>query len=296
MDLPALSSTTVGQGAQLIAGAVGNLIDQQRQFREDDNTRRAADAKTPDKFLGSTVQPLLRLAGVASSADLADFWPEISSITKAQQLGVVQRALDEAMELCMPGGYRTHIVTPSLAKKITNLDFRMSNPDDLSTGIQPFILVQTTAAERQQAQTLVNIFDTVMHGASASVTDAQLLVANDQALIPVTTPQARTCLTFLQAIICLAFGSYHPWRLALARFLQEYAAREVDLEVVQPRDPQYRALVPALIVRWVQLRWTSWLANQWYSPVDVPIPNLNELFLQIELHAPWEPTLPAQYL
>jgi hypothetical protein len=31
----------------------------------------------------------------------------------------------------------------------------MTNPDDLSTGIQPFILVQTTATEQQQAQALV---------------------------------------------------------------------------------------------------------------------------------------------
>jgi hypothetical protein len=42
LDLPPLSSTSVGQGAQLIAGAVGNLIDQQRQFHEADTTRWAA--------------------------------------------------------------------------------------------------------------------------------------------------------------------------------------------------------------------------------------------------------------
>jgi hypothetical protein len=100
--------------------------------------------------------------------------------SKAQQRNVLQ-AVDEAMAICVPGGTRTHIVTPSIAKKImTFLEFRMTNPDnDLSTGIQPFIPVQTTATKRQQAQALVHVYDdTVMGGATATVADAQFLVAD----------------------------------------------------------------------------------------------------------------------
>jgi hypothetical protein len=148
LDLPALSSTSVGQGAQLIAGAVGNLMDQQRQFHQADTARRGETAKTPATLLGSSVSTLIRLTQVDTIADLGPVWWEMAPETKAQQQNILQRAVDEAMAICLPGGIRTHIVTPSLAKKILTLEFRMTNPDDLSTGIQPFILlVQTTAAE-----------------------------------------------------------------------------------------------------------------------------------------------------
>jgi hypothetical protein len=82
----------------------------------------------------------------------------------------------------------------------------------------------------------------------------------------------------------------------LGTFLLEYAAREVELETVQVRDVQYSAMVPALIVRFVQLRWTRWLQPQWNSPVHIPVPDLNDLFTQIEIDVAWELTFPMQYL
>jgi hypothetical protein len=156
LDLPALSSTSVGQGAQLIAGAVGNLMDQQRQSHEADTTRRVI---MPDTLLGSSIQILLRLSQVDSSTD--PFWHDVANEPK-------QRAVDEAMAICVPGGNRTHIVTPSLTKKIMTLEFRKTSTEDLSTGIQPFILVQTTATKRQHAQAFVHVYDTVMGGPTAS--------------------------------------------------------------------------------------------------------------------------------
>jgi hypothetical protein len=200
------------------------------------------------------------------------------------------------MAICLPGVLRTQIVTPSLAKKILTLEFRMTNPDDLSTGIQPFILVQTTAAEQKQAQDLVHVYDAVMSGATATVADAQFLVANDPALIPLMPGQARSCLTFLRALIMVFFNVYHPWAARLGTFLLDYTAREVQLETLQVRDPKYRTLGHALIVRYVQLPWSRWLLQQWSSPVPIPVPDLSELFMKIDLEQMWESTLPPQYL
>ena len=181
LNLPALSSTSVGQGAQLIAGAVGNLMDQQGQFHQVDIAHRAEKVKTPATLLGSSVNTLLRLSQVDTIAELGPVWWEMALETKTQQRNVLQQAVDVAMGICLPGVLRTHVVTPSLAKKLLTLEFRMTNPDDLSTGIQPFIMVQTTAAQRQQAQDLVHVYEAVMGGATATVADAQFLVANDPA-------------------------------------------------------------------------------------------------------------------
>jgi hypothetical protein len=49
-------------------------------------------------------------------------------------------------------------------------------------------------------------------------------------LIPMTPGQARSCLTYLRALITVAFTVYHPWATELGTFLLDYAAREVQLE------------------------------------------------------------------
>jgi hypothetical protein len=70
--------------------------------------------------------------------------------------------------------------------------------------------------------------------------------------------------------------------MALGTFLLEYTAREVELETIQVRDMQYFcSMVSALTVHWIiQLQWTTW-QRQWYSPVNIPVPDLTELFTQI---------------
>jgi hypothetical protein len=295
-DLPALSTGVVGQGAQLIAGAVGTLVEQNREFRTADEQRKAADTKTPDTFLGAAVQSLLRLAQVATSGELPPLWQGLATATKTHQRSIIQMAIDEALQVIAPGGGRAYIVTPSVAKKVACLEFRMSNPEDLATGLQPFILVQTTPGERQSAQALVHVFDTVMGGASASVADAQTLIANDPATLPRTLTQARTCLTVFQGFLRITLGHAHPWTRGLHMFRLQMVARETELEGLPTRNLQYRNLVPSLIVRWIQLRWDDWLQSQWYAPLNVPVPELTDLFSHIRLDTAWEPTLPSQYL
>jgi hypothetical protein len=55
-------------------------------------------------------------------------------------------------------------------------------------------------------------------------------------------------------------------------------AREVQLETLQVRDPKYRTLGHALIVRYVQLYWLLWIQQQCSSPVPIPVPNVTALF------------------
>jgi len=298
-DLPALSNGAVAEGAELIAGAVGHLADQHRQFRDADEERKAADnTKTPDHFLGTAVESLLRVAQVATANDLPRMWQDLAAATKkSHQRNIIQRAFDEALNQISPGGGRAYIVTPSVANTIVGLEYRMANPDALSTGLQPFILTQTSSSEREAAQSRVNIFDTVMGGgANASVTDAEALVSNDPAVLPRTFPQARASLTVFQAFLLATLGEAHTWTLAMRRFLLRMSAREMELEELKPRDPQYRNLVPTLIVRWIQLRWDDWLQTQWYGFGDQPAPDLTTLFSDFRVGTAWEPTIPAQYL
>jgi hypothetical protein len=84
-------------------------MDQQRHFYEADTARWAETAKTPDTLLGSSVNALIRLTQVASSANLGPVWWALAPESKAQQRNVLQRAVDEAMAIRVPGGTRMHI-------------------------------------------------------------------------------------------------------------------------------------------------------------------------------------------
>lgn len=296
-DLPALSGGAVQDGAALIAGAVGNLAEQNRQFQQANEERKAAETKTPDTFLGTAVQTLLRVAQVATSAELPTMWQDLARATKkSHQRNIIQMAMDEALNQVSPGGGWAYIVTPSVANKIVGLEFRMTNPDNLSTGIQPFILVQSSPNEREAAEVRAHVYDTVMGGSNATISDAQALVSNDPAVLPLTLLQARAAMHVFQAFLQMTLGQNHTWTRAIHGFMLRYNSREMELAELRTRDPRYRNLVPALIVRWVQLRWNDWLQSQWYGMVDAPAPDLTALFSEIRVGSAWEPSIPDQYL
>ena len=293
-DLPALGTAALNLGAHQIAASIGVLTDEHRQARAAEAARRAAETKTPDTYFGTSVSYLLRLSHSATSTDLPDMWADLARSPKGQQRHVLQRALNESIARISPS--RGFILTPALMTKIINLDFRMSNPEDLSTGIQPFVLGQGTPADRQEAHRLSLLYDLVVGGgASASLSDAQHVTESDTAVLPRTFAQSKLALTYMWVIVDMTLGPAHPWTLQLQAFITEYQQREMDLELTSTRDPAYRLMVPALITRWVQLRWSLWVDRQWNSPADVPAPDLLSLFSDIRLSMPWEPMLPSRY-
>ena len=55
-------------------------------------------------------------------------------------------------------------------------------------------------------------------------------------------------------------------------------------------------MLPALIVRYVQVNLNFWWKKQWQTPVVVPPPDFVELFDKIELQTPWEISIPNHYI
>ena len=53
--------------------------------------------------------------------------------------------------------------------------------------------------------------------------------------------------------------------------------------------------MPAFITRWVQIRWSNWLAQQWDSNEGIPFLNLAALWGKFDYREPWEPTFPDGY-
>ena len=64
---------------------------------------------------------------------------------------------------------------------------------------------------------------------------------------------------------------------------------------MSPREHHLRLHVTAFIIRWVQIQWSNWLAQQWDSDEEIPFPNLAALWENIDDGEPWEPTFLDAY-
>ena len=81
----------------------------------------------------------------------------------------------------------------------------------------------------------------------------------------------------------------------LQSFVIEYESHEPQLENYLPPPPVQQNHVPALIVRWVQLRISRWIDRQLLSSTAIPVPQLTTLFDTIFVGDQWAPVLPSAY-
>jgi hypothetical protein len=177
-DLPVLDPTQVQHGAHYIAASIGALAHEQRVARHEDQLRRAADKnKTPQAYFGSALRAILRLCQVTHESRLPLLYREVAKSPKRQELGVIQAAVDDAAATLL-GVHVSLVVTPNLGKKLATLAWKMSDPDDLATGIHPFSVGYKTPAERQSQLALIQLHQMVMeNGTAPSLQDAQLLTS-----------------------------------------------------------------------------------------------------------------------
>ena len=131
--------------------------------------------------------------------------------------------------------------------------------------------------------------------AAPSLADAKELVAPDGMTILTSHGQARGQHNRLRILGPALFAERHTSSKQLKTFGQEMGRREQELEEYVPWERHLRPHVPAFVTRWVQIRWSNWLAQQWDSDEEIPFPNLASLWENIDDGKPWEPTFPDGY-
>ena len=102
-------------------------------------------------------------------------WPTLQWAPKYRQLAVLQDQLDRTTD---PLGIKLlTVASPSLLKKVVNLLVMMNDPEDLTRGVQYFVLGQHTNYHRKRAATSAERYSNVIGGGSApsmAVTDVLL--------------------------------------------------------------------------------------------------------------------------
>ena len=294
-DLPGLYSaaaTTVMPGTREVVGAINSLTEEQRATREEASTRQARSAeKSPATYYGSATVVLNRLTHTHSISELPEVYQLISASTKKTERLILQEALhNSARELGIPA--YAPIATPELTKKLTTANLTHDDPDDFSQGVQPFITGFRTVAERNQLNTHIGAYDTLVSGTGAGLQDIFKIKESEKISLPTSILQATYSLKSFKVLLHALLGDLHPLVRGYHQFICSWDSHLMELEAEGSTD----LLAPAKLVRWVQIRVSLWFQRQYRTSESVPSPNFIELFDLIQEMREWKPPIPQRYL
>lgn len=101
----------------------------------------------------SILFPTLKmLLNVAEEADLPKLWFALAAATKKQEFSVVREALDAFSRSPQAFLNIAPTPTPKLVSDLTMITFVSNHPDDLKTGLQPFVVMDGSEEYRSALQ------------------------------------------------------------------------------------------------------------------------------------------------
>ncbi len=286
------------QSATLIAQGLSALTDEQRLTRQEAQQRQ--DAKSAQKFprdlFGVLLDRLMRWCQVSSEADLPPIYVQLANTKKGQIRLTLQTAVEDALSNLKY--VEDFPVSTSLATKLQELKWHTSLIDNLSTGVNIFCLGTLDEEAMEQQRLLNRHADTLYNGdASPSLIDiAAVQDSKHEVCIPRTFAQLRYLVERSVALWLVLLGNHHPLTQGLQAYRQALVSNEKRLELVSPKDPCMRNLVPALLARVIQLDMNAWFLGQMRSTAPYPLSPLTEIFKDIDRERHWEPRFPAGYL
>jgi hypothetical protein len=104
--------------------------------------------------------------------------------------------------------------------------------------------------------------------------------------------QNQLFLVLLRVFLGTSHGVTQAWETHTVATQQQL----LNLQFYTPRTPRHQLLLPALIQRWCQLRFSYWLELQWNGMNNVPPPDWASLWMHITLKTDWESPLPKRHL
>ncbi|KAG9305768.1 hypothetical protein G9A89_000357 [Geosiphon pyriformis] len=133
--------------------------------------------------------------------------------------------------------------------------------------------------------------------AAPSLHDAQSVVSMDKDVhIPRSLVQARITLQRALLLFSVLLGDNHRLVYEYQEYIAKFQCMETRLETAKPRNPRHYHLVPALLIRRIQLETNEWLCDQAVTPGQVPVIRMTDVFREISLRRDWAPDLPETYL
>lgn len=299
---PSLDPTRVHRHeSMLLATQIGKVAQEMQESRRETrefHAKKEAD-KTPSQRW-SIISHLHNIAHVDNDTQLPPIWEELANAKARDYRQIIQEAVNR-MVTFLPSVSQDLIFTidQNIVTLVQNLAFPMQNLDLLSTGFQPFVVGQANSKASKQLAAKTLLSDIVARSnVQLSLNEAAeltSLLAQDQ--LVTTHIEGLNLVQRFYVLAAVFLGTEHSAVRHLKSFFDQYkSATLTTLEHVQPRMLGYTNMLPAVIIRWLQLNWADWLNEQWNSENLVTCENFALLFRRIRRgEHQWEVSLPLEY-
>jgi hypothetical protein len=158
----------------------------------------------------------------------------------------MQREIDDMLNSLGMTGLQL-MVTADLATKLTSLMW-LAHPKDLAQGIHPFCVGETNLTAITKLQALARTYDFISNnGASPNLADAQSLVGNTKASIPISLISLDAQNQLFLVLLKVFLGSAHVVTVTWNDHMMETKSNLLKLQLYTPRIPNHQLLLPALV-------------------------------------------------
>jgi predicted RecA/RadA family phage recombinase len=295
--LPGLHQTPTLAAGQAIAASVSELATEQRAYRQDMADRHAqSKKKTVDEYFGAHLHTVLRMCNVANVGELPPIYQAMADNGRKKHRSTMQQSMDEMLDRMGLSDFPC-VISADLATKVSDFMW-VNHPEDLGVGIHPFSVGEMNPDTVIALQESARNYDLITMGSVApNLDDCRTLVGSgDKVSIP-TSLVALDCQNHIfLAFLNVFLGQGHPVSIAWAEHTSTTKNRLVLLQSYKPRTPRHEFLLPALVQRWAQLRWSYWVRCQRSSYAHAPPPDWGDIWRCVHHRSDWESPLPERYL
>ena len=289
-DFPALNTNLPTMQQNAIAGQLSLLVDENREARRAEDARRARESvKTPLDLLGTVgLYRLLRFTNVQSAAGLSNFWTMIANTKKHQHLSSLQWEVNR-IKAALQEQDLQFIVSASLLEVAKNLQWEMTSNDNVSSGLNPFLLPELAIDEALGQQAVYEM----MHsdGAAPSLNDAAIMV-KAKAGAPRMIYQAQHQIRRFEILLKVLLGENHPVPTAINAFANRMRSQEARLHLLLAEN----LLLPTMLVKKVAVLTSTWFKRQAITPAVINAPNYEQMFDDMDEERPWQPVMSTAFL
>jgi len=151
---------------------------------------------------------LLSFLNVDQEAALPELWFTLAATPKKQEFSAVRELLEAYSRTNMAFISQAPIVSPKLVTDITSITFIGNHPDDLKSGLQPFIVMDGSEDHRSAAQDLAHAYALLSEqDVGLSYSDlSNLKLPKDLWVHPVTFFELEKSLGLFSNLLCFLDG------------------------------------------------------------------------------------------
>jgi len=216
-DFPLLNSSHTSIQQNQIAQQLGILINDNRQSQEFAEGRRTEIKNKPlSQFISERgVAITLRLCNVMSEDQLPPIWKELALAPKAQQLSVLQLALDEKNQATMEPDIQ-FIASANLLTVMKTLSFKLTSVNSVVSGLNAFLFYEQLEQEAYETSTT---WEALIDGTDGATMADLALLLNAKIKPPLNDMDVRHMHRRLEIMCQVLFGDHHVVPLAIGDFL-----------------------------------------------------------------------------